>query len=130
MFKHKRKKGRGNLTARRRLPLSNALEEIFHLQKEYLSTFKFERYPKSLEERISVLCTAIIHEATELQDLTSWKWWKTFRGFDKEKAKEELIDILHFFIQACIELDLTPSDLLEIYRAKNYVNRERARSGY
>jgi len=110
--------------------LSNALEEIFRLQKEYLATVRFERYPNSLEERISALCTAIIHEAAELQDLTSWKWWKTFRGFDKEKAKEELIDILHFLVQICIEMDLTPSDLLELYRAKNYVNRERIQKGY
>jgi dimeric dUTPase (all-alpha-NTP-PPase superfamily) len=110
--------------------MSDKLEEIFRLQKEYLSSFTFERYPKSLEERISALCTAIIHEAAELQDLTSWKWWKTFKGFDKEKAKEEIVDILHFLIQACIELDLTPKDLLELYRTKNYINRDRALSGY
>ncbi len=110
--------------------MGDILEEIFRLQKEYVSTFTFERYPKSLEERISALCTAIIHEAAELQDLTSWKWWKTFKGFDKEKAKEEVVDILHFLIQACIELNLTPQDLLELYRAKNYVNRERAQKGY
>lgn len=108
----------------------DTLEEIFRLQKEYLSTFRFERYPNSLEERISALCTAIIHEATELQDLTSWKWWKTFRGFDVERAKEELIDILHFFVQACIEMNLTPNDILNLYRAKNYVNRNRVQSGY
>jgi len=49
--------------------MSDTLEEIFRLQKEYVSTCTFERYPKSLEERISALCTAIIHEAVELQDL-------------------------------------------------------------
>lgn len=110
--------------------MGDTLEEIFKLQKEYVSSFKFERYPKSLEERISALCTAIIHEAAELQDLTSWKWWKVFKGFEVEKAKEELIDILHFFVQACVEMNLTPKDLLNLYRAKNYVNRERARIGY
>jgi transposase len=40
------------------------------------------------------------------------------------------VDILHFLIQACIELNLTPKDLLELYRAKNYVNRERVQRGY
>ncbi|MEM1994829.1 MAG: dUTPase [Nitrososphaerales archaeon] len=108
----------------------DTLEEIFKLQKEYVSTFSFERYPKSLEARISALCTAIIHEAVELQDLTSWKWWKTSKGFEVERAKEELIDILHFLVQAFIEMNLSPNDILNLYRAKNYVNRERAQSGY
>ncbi|MFN3622222.1 MAG: dUTPase, partial [Nitrososphaerales archaeon] len=107
----------------------NVLEEIFRLQKEYMSSFSFERYPKSLEERISALCTAIIHEAAELQDLTSWKWWKTFKGFEVERAKEEIVDILHFLVQACIEMNLSPNDILNLYRAKNYVNRKRAQSG-
>ncbi len=108
----------------------DALEEIFRLQKEYMSAFSFERYPQSLEKRISALCTAIIHEAAELQDLTAWKWWKAFKEFEVERAKEELIDILHFLVQACIEINLTPNDILNLYRAKNSVNRKRAQSGY
>ncbi len=110
--------------------MSDTLEDIFRMQREYMEIFSHERYPTSLEERISALCTAIIHEAAELQDLNSWKWWKTYKGFDHAKAKEELVDILHFTIQACIELGLTPQELLDLYRSKNTINRERARSGY
>ena len=53
------------------------LKQIFQLQKDYTSLLKLDRYPKKQDERISVLCTAIIHETIELQRLTSWKWWKT-----------------------------------------------------
>ena len=88
------------------------------------------RYPKSAEGRISALCTAIIHEAVELQRLTSWKWWKKPGEFDKAAAKEEVIDVWHFVVQASLELGMTPSDILEEYRKKNKVNRDRQASGY
>jgi len=52
------------------------LESIFSMQKELASTMDLSRYPSSVEGRISALSTAMIHEAVELQRLTSWKWWK------------------------------------------------------
>ncbi len=88
------------------------------------------RYPNSGEGRVSALSTAIIHEAVELQRLTSWKWWKRPAPFDAAAAKEELIDIWHFVVQASIELGMTPSDIVEEYSKKNIVNRNRQTSGY
>ncbi len=108
----------------------DTLDEIIQIQKQYLAQTKLERYPKRKEERVAALCTAIIHEAVELQDLTSWKWWKIFKAFDEKKAKEELIDIWHFVIQASIELKLDPKDILNEYKRKNIINRERVRNGY
>ncbi|MGI0049785.1 MAG: dUTPase, partial [Nitrososphaera sp.] len=88
------------------------------------------RYPASAEGRISALSTAIIHEAVELQRLTSWKWWKKPATFDGASAREELIDIWHFVVQASIELGMSPADILEEYKKKNKVNRDRQTSGY
>ena len=88
------------------------------------------RYPNSVEERVSALSTAIIHEAVELQRLTSWKWWKRPAPFDSVAAKEELIDIWHFVVQTSIELGMSPSDIVEEYSKKNVVNRNRQTSGY
>lgn len=88
------------------------------------------RYPGNTEDRVSALCTAIIHEAVELQRLTNWKWWKTPSAFDESGAREELIDIWHFVIQASIELGLEPDDILEEYSRKNRTNIERQKSGY
>ena len=83
------------------------LKQIFQLQKDYAS-----------------------HEAIELQRLTSWKWWKKPTPIDIELAKEELIDIWHFVVQASLELGLTPEDILSEYERKNQINRQREATGY
>lgn len=106
------------------------LESIFSMQKELASMMDLSRYPTSLEGKISALSTAIVHEAVELQRLTDWKWWKKPMDFDREAAKEELIDIWHFVVQASIELGMNPSDILGEYVKKNRVNRDRQASGY
>ena len=51
-------------------------------------------------------------------------------GFNEVEAKEELIDIWHFLIQASIELNLSPEDILKEYQRKNEINRQREKSGY
>ena len=106
------------------------LETIFKLQLGLSDMMKLDRYPKDSEGRISALCTAIMHEAVELQRTTNWKWWKTPVEFNETEAREELIDIWHFVVQASLELKLTPEDILEEYKKKNEINRERQRSGY
>ena len=117
------------------------LEALFRKQNELHKTIvtysrsNDSQYSKkflslSKEERLSVLCTAIIHEAVELQRLTNWKWWKKTIEFDQNHAKEELIDIWHFVIDASIELGMTPRDILSAYIAKNQINKDRQKNGY
>jgi dimeric dUTPase (all-alpha-NTP-PPase superfamily) len=108
----------------------DTLDFIFSIQKELTSMMDLSRYPPSMEGRVSALSTAIIHEAVELQRLTSWKWWKNPSPFSREDAIGELIDIWHFVVQASIELGLNPEDILQEYRKKNQVNRNRQMSGY
>lgn len=100
------------------------------MQKELASMLASSRYPSKTEERISFLCTAITHEAIELQRLTNWKWWKNPTKFDSEEAKAELIDIWHFVLQATIELDMTPDDIVEYYSKKNRINKKRKKLNY
>ena len=110
--------------------MEDKLESIFSLQKGLTSMMNLDRYPKETEEKISALCTAIMHEAVELQRTTNWKWWKTPAAFNQTEAKEELIDIWHFVIQASIELNLTPNESLDEYKRKNEINRQRQKDGY
>ena len=88
------------------------LDTIFQLQKGLSEMMKLDRYPKDAEGRVSALSTAIMHEAVELQRTTNWKWWKTPTKFNEAEAREELIDIWHFVVQASLELDLTPDDIV------------------
>ena len=106
------------------------LDAIFKLQQGLSDMMNLDRYPKDTEGRVSALCTAIMHEAVELQRTTNWKCWKTPVEFNEAEAREELIDIWHFVVQASIELKFTPDDILAEYKKKNEINRERQRSGY
>ena len=71
-----------------------------------------------------------MHEAMELQRTTNWKWWKNPTEFNEAEAREELIDIWHFVVQASLELNLTPDDILKEYERKNEINRQRQKDGY
>jgi dimeric dUTPase (all-alpha-NTP-PPase superfamily) len=106
------------------------LDKIFQLQRDLASFVSSERYPRTKEDRVSALCTAITHEAIELQRLTNWKWWKNKVDFDEEQAREELIDIWHFVVQTAIELDISPKSILDEYLKKNRINRQRHQEGY
>ncbi len=110
--------------------LNDKLESVFTLQKGLTDMMSLERYPNDAEGRVSALCTAIIHEAVELQRTTNWKWWKKPTAFNIDEAREELIDIWHFVVQASLELGLTPNDILEEYKRKNQINRDRQKNGY
>ena len=110
--------------------MEDRLDSIFALQKSLENMMNLNRYPSDVEGRITALCTAIIHEAVELQRTTNWKWWKKPTKFNEEEAKEELIDIWHFVVQASLELKLTPDDILDEYKRKNEIDRDRRRNGY
>ena len=110
--------------------MEDKLDSIFSLQKGLADMMNLDRYPKDTEGKVSALCTAIMHESVELQRLTNWKWWKTPTEFNEKEAREELIDIWHFVIQASLELNLTPEEILEEYQRKNEINRQRQKDGY
>jgi len=110
--------------------MEDKLDSIFSLQKGLTDMMNLGRYPKDTEGKVSALCTAIIHEAVELQRTTNWKWWKIPTVFNEVEAREELIDIWHFVVQASLELNLTPDDILKEYERKNEINRQRQKDGY
>ena len=110
--------------------MEDRLDSIFSMQKGLSEMMNLDRYPKDTEDKVSALCTAIMHEAVELQRTTNWKWWKTPTEFNKAEAREELIDIWHFVVQASLELNLTPDDILKEYERKNEINRQRQKDGY
>ena len=72
---------------------------------------------------------AVAIEGAEAIEHHGWKWWKK-QEKDLPQLQMELIDIWHFVVQASLELNLTPDDILNEYKRKNEINRNRQRNGY
>jgi len=72
----------------------------------------------------------------------AWKWWKDdhkkahitylneMSDNDMLELKFEAVDMLHFFINMCIILGMTGSEMMNMYIAKNAENIERQKRGY
>ena len=75
---------------------------------------------------------ATIHELSEAtQTMKNWKPWKqTEMPTDTEHFKEEMVDALHFYIEALILAGVTSEELHELYFKKHKVNQFRQRSQY
>jgi dimeric dUTPase (all-alpha-NTP-PPase superfamily) len=75
---------------------------------------------------------ATIHELSEAtQVLKNWKSWKqTEVEADADHYREEMIDALHFFMEAFVLSGITPKEIYETYLKKNKVNQARQRTNY
>lgn len=112
------------------------LDTIFEMQKalnDYIIEKRGLSYGK--EEWIQKRSLALIDEITELLNEINYKWWKNPKPIDDAAVKEELVDILHFYIGMCIDAGMTAEELFEIYLAKNKENYDRqkgvsAKKGY
>lgn len=110
------------------------LDEIFAMQKtldEYITdtrNLNDGKYSKS--DWIQKKCLALIDEVTELLNEINYKWWKNEKPINEQAVKEELTDILHFFISMCIDAGMTGEELFQIYRNKNQenINRQQGKS--
>lgn len=110
------------------------LEDIFEKQTyldSYISDVRHmdvNRYTKS--DWIQKKSLALIDEVTELLNEVNYKWWKNEKPIDESAVKEELVDVLHFFVSMCIDAGLTASELHEIYCKKHDENiaRQQGRS--
>lgn len=102
------------------------LDTIFAMQKgldEEIASLRNLDYPQEIWIQKGVL--AMVSELAEVLDEVNFKWWKNPRELDDSAVKEELVDVLHFFIGMCIHSGMTADELFEIYRAKNQENYDR-----
>ena len=58
------------------------------------------------------------------------KWWKRPVEDLVEAQKEEAIDILHFWLQLCLVLELDSKEVLRLYKLKMEENLARQNRGY
>ena len=109
------------------------LEEIFRLQEQLNRRIGVHTTDMTDEQRQQWLlnyCRAMTQEIAELTDSVPWKWWAKYQKFDKQNARVEVVDLLHFLISIAQVLEMTPQDIFEAYTKKHQVNVARQDSGY
>ncbi len=117
--------------------MADRLDEIFALQQAFHESLVKTRHLEDItpEEWIQKQTLAMISELSELIDEVNFKWWKNKKPVDEHAVKEELVDILHFFVSMCLQAGMTPEEMYTIYKEKNSENFRRqqgksAKPGY
>jgi dimeric dUTPase (all-alpha-NTP-PPase superfamily) len=109
------------------------LNDIFRLQEALNQRIGVNTSGMTDQERqkwVLNYCRAMTQEIAELTDSVPWKWWAKYQKFDKQNARVEVIDLLHFLISIAQVLEMTPEDVYEAYTKKHKVNLDRQASGY
>ncbi len=113
------------------------LDTIFLWQNSFDEELMQTRHLEgvSFEDWMQKESLALISELCEMLMETNFKWWKNPKEIDMEAVKEELVDVLHFFVSMCIKTNMTAEELYQRYREKNKENFDRqhglsAKPGY
>ena len=103
------------------------LDQIFLMQKTLNDDIVARRQLDGITdaEWIQKNVLAMISELGELLDEVNFKWWKNPKEIQASAVKEELVDILHFFISMCLRAGLSADELYSIYCNKNKENFDR-----
>ena len=103
------------------------LEHIFALQAAFDEELTRQRLLEDVEPEIWIQreVLAIIAELGELLAEVNFKWWKNPQPVNSDAVKEELVDILHFFVSMCIKAGFSAEEIYQAYLAKNRENFRR-----
>ena len=103
------------------------LDMIFELQEKFDQDVIKNRQLENIqpEEWIQKQTLAVMSELAELLNEVNFKWWKNPKEVNEKNVKEELIDILHFFVGMCNRIGMSSAELFEIYIEKNKENFKR-----
>ena len=87
------------------------------------------------EEWIQKQTLAMLSELAELIAEVNFKWWKNSKPVVTDNVREELVDILHFFVGMCNRSGMGSEELFARYIKKNEENFKRqygmsAKPGY
>ena len=115
------------------MPDQDMFREIFRMQKELNARIGVRPDEMTEEEQQTWTlnyCRALSQELAELTDSVPWKWWAKYQTFDKQNARVEVVDMIHFVVSLAQALGLSPDDVYALYMKKNEVNFQRQDSGY
>lgn len=94
----------------------------------------------ALTNQIDIIATCITQEASELRDWVPWKHWSRRLGNKREdvslwtpehieELRVEVIDLLHFVLEAAIVLGMGTKELFELWQKKANINVDRQVKG-
>ena len=86
--------------------------------------------PKERIQFIRDMREALEAELQEMIDETGWKPWQTSNHVNEEAAQGEMADVLLFFINLCLVLNLDPYTLADKTFEKMQRNLDRQLAGY
>ena len=89
------------------------------------------------EQRIKWMYHMIDAMHNELEEVRNELPWKSWRDYSKYKfeeklplIKEEVIDLLHFFLDMCLILGISADELRNAYKKKQQKNIDRQLNNY
>ena len=102
------------------------LETIFTMQQALNQEIAERRdLHFSKQEWIQKNILATLSELSEVLDEVHFKWWKNEQPVDDLALKNELVDVLHFFVSMCLHSGMDADELFRLYCAKNQENFDR-----
>ena len=103
------------------------LDEIFEMQAklndDIVTTRGLPEY--DMQTWMQKLTLATLSELSELIAEVNFKWWKNPKPVNENNVKEELVDILHFFVSMCLNAGMSAEELYSRYIEKNQENFDR-----
>ena len=109
------------------------LDKIFEMQEKLNCRIGINLDDLGDDEKIKWILNysrALQQEVSELIDSVPWKWWAKYQKFDKQNARVEVVDIMHFLVSIAQVLGMSADDIFDAYCKKNAINHERQDSGY
>lgn len=113
------------------------LDVIFAMQEKFDQDVIRNRGLEDVtpEQWIQKQTLAMLSELAELIAEVNFKWWKNPKPVNSDNVREELVDILHFFVGMCNRAGMDSEELFARYIKKNEENFKRqygasAKPGY
>lgn len=116
-------------------------ETMYGLQEGLLRRLEPDWLEWNEPMRVRFIKDLVVHMNVEvaemLQELPYVKPWKDYTTLGPERieemfavARNEAVDVLHFFLEILIVLGFTPQEVYSMYMKKMSVNHKRQNEGY
>ena len=105
----------------------DSIQELFELQKEIMERVPGGDTPEVMAHQIT--CgLGVIEETLEYLNSIGRKPWRP-NPLPPEKQKEELVDMLHFYLELIIRSPFDWEDIVIEYKRKHAINLKRYEKG-